>query len=318
MIILSDDAQHVTYFGLDAQFTPFNLHEFEAHTMVNTNGTVNLGYRDRITAIVKTYDSGIVKSYPVMTTGFTDGSFCVSSDILGADLACVQALFILQFSELIFNPKSKDVECASGKCGKAPDSSFYQCLGSSCKTDIDCGTKRCRYDVCVPKLGACQVCEQHFDCESGICSSLFRCSGEKGLMDDECVCVYNSDCRSARCEGLKSRICEAKLSEGAYCNESQDCVSGYCSWKFRCDKWGSQTFAAFMGASMMHFAEFDDTNRGATRPEEEVFMLDIGGNGCKPLIAIIAAAFFIIALGRWFYQRQRRHGYEQVPVELVV
>ena len=68
---------------------------------------------------------------------------------------------------------------------------------------------------------------------------------------------------------------------------------------------------------MMHFAEFDDTNRGATRPEEEVFMLDIGGNGFKPLIAIIAAAFFIIALGRWFYERKRRYGYEQVPVELV-
>ena len=136
-------------------------------------------------------------------------------------------------------------------------------------------------------------------------------------MDDECVCVYNSDCRSARCEGLKSRICEAKLSEGAYCNESQDCVSGYCSWKFRCDKWGSQTFAAFIGASVMQIAGDDDTKRGAARPEEELLILATGGKGYRRLIEIFAASFFIIAFGRWSFQMKRRYGYEQVPVELV-
>ena len=146
--------------------------------------------------------------------------------------------------------KSQDIECASGHCGKETGFSYNRCIGTACKRDEECDTGRCDSGVCIPKLGSCQVCDEAADCLSGTCSALFRCSGEKGLMDDDCACVFNADCLSGRCEGLNPRICEAQLGLDAYCNESSDCVSGFCSWKFRCEKkpasswWsGSKQFA---------------------------------------------------------------------------
>lgn len=145
-------------------------------------------------------------------------------------------------------------------------------------------------------------------------------------MDDDCVCIFNSDCRSGRCEGLKPRICEAKLADGAYCNESQDCLSNYCSWKFRCEKskswWDSHTTSAtLLETSALHTIAADSLDRGKfdqSAGEEQVLLLEIGGNDLKAPIIIAVAAFLVIGLGRWLYQRKRRYGYEQVPAELVV
>ena len=54
-------------------------------------------------------------------------------------------------------------------------------------------------------------------------------------MDDQCICKWDSDCRSGRCELFTTGICEPQLGIGARCNEDPDCLSGYCSWKFRCE-----------------------------------------------------------------------------------
>ena len=81
MIVLGDDSQHVTYIGLNAQdeFKPLDINGLAANSMMTTNGTANPGYLDRIQAIIKAYETGIVKSYPVKTSGFAAGFFCVSS-----------------------------------------------------------------------------------------------------------------------------------------------------------------------------------------------------------------------------------------------
>jgi len=82
MIILGDDENHVTYVGLDAQdeFSPLNIPGFEAHSMVHSNGTTYPGYLDRLQTIIKSYDSGMDGTYPVVTTGFSAGSLCVSRE----------------------------------------------------------------------------------------------------------------------------------------------------------------------------------------------------------------------------------------------
>uniref|UniRef100_A0A7S2GZR6 Uncharacterized protein n=1 Tax=Helicotheca tamesis TaxID=374047 RepID=A0A7S2GZR6_9STRA len=55
-------------------------------------------------------------------------------------------------------------------------------------------------------------------------------------MDNECRCARNVDCDSGRCEGyLPNLVCEARLANGASCNENSDCSSDYCSWSFKCD-----------------------------------------------------------------------------------
>lgn len=144
-------------------------------------------------------------------------------------------LFCVVFS-FSNHAKSQNIECASGHCGKETKFAFNRCIGTSCKRDNDCDTGRCDSGVCMPKLGSCEVCDEDADCMFGHCSTLYRCSGEDGLMDDDCACIFNGDCRSGRCEGLKPRICEAQLGLGAYCNENDDCLSGHCSWKFRCEE----------------------------------------------------------------------------------
>jgi len=85
MILLNDDTEHVAYIGLDSQvqFSPLNIHGFEAHSMVNdaSNGTVvHPGYLDRINAIIKTYDTRSEDKYPVTTIGYSAGSLCVSRE----------------------------------------------------------------------------------------------------------------------------------------------------------------------------------------------------------------------------------------------
>lgn len=69
----------------------------------------------------------------------------------------------------------------------------------------------------------------------------------------------------------------------------------------------------------MHATELDhDGRRVDVRTETDLLIQDIGEKGLKRPIAIVLLAFLTIALGRWFHQRKRRYGYEQVPVELVV
>ena len=138
-------------------------------------------------------------------------------------------------------------------------------------------------------------------------------------MDDDCACVFNSDCRSGRCEGIKPRICEARLGIGSYCNEDSDCISGHCSWRFQCQEpsgwWGSRSEeekdSEAAAASVSRAIDMDDDNVVA---EDQG-----GGNGTagKILMATILTVL-VIGIGRWCYVKKRRHGYEEVPAQLVV
>ena len=189
--------------------------------------------------------------------------------------------------------------------------SYYQCVGTSCKRDSECETGRCDSGVCMPKLSSCMICDEDTDCMYGHCSAQFRCSGENKLMDDDCLCFFNSECHSGRCEGVRPSVCEAKLGEGSYCSESSDCLSNQCTWSFHC--------------------------AAASPTSPKVVTMEISGSGAElsnnswysqPFVAFLhptrgfALCFFVVMVGsidyRWSYMRSRRHGYEQVPVSLTV
>ena len=210
LIILSDDNTGVASIGPDAQdyFGPPNVNGFEAHRMVKANGSSNPGYLDRIRDIIRQYDSSTDGryQYPVRTSGYVAGSMCTN-----------------------------DKECDSGNCERETGFSYRKCVGSECRGDGDCAmTGRCDSGLCAAKLSSCQRCNEHKDCLSEKCTWRFRCTGQDGLMDDQCACNFDSDCRSGRCEGVVKSRCKAKLPLGARCNESSDCASGRCSWKFKC------------------------------------------------------------------------------------
>ena len=72
-------------------------------------------------------------------------------------------------------------------------------------------------------------------------------------------------------------------------------------------------------AALMHVTELDhDGRRVDGYAQADSLLQDIGEYGLTKTIAIALVAFLSIAIGRWFYQRKRRYGYDQVPVELVI
>jgi pimeloyl-ACP methyl ester carboxylesterase len=205
LILLSSDTTGVAYIGLDAQdsFHPLDL-KAEAHSMGGVSDSDTLpGYLDRIKAIMHAYSRN--QTYPVRTSGYVAGTLC-----------------------------SEGKECESTKCEKDTTFAYSRCVGVECKEDKDCDTGRCDSGLCLPKLGSCVACNEDTDCAGNHCLQ-FRCSGENGLMDDNCNCNLASDCNSGRCEGLAPPVCEAQLGIGSKCNEDSDCRSEYCSWGFLCD-----------------------------------------------------------------------------------
>lgn len=253
MIMLSDDDSGVAYIGLDAQdqFGPLNVAGFEAHSMVSLNGTYP-GYLDRLNAISLPNDHHPNVSFPIRTSGYIAHSLC-----------------------------TEDKECESGECDKETLFSYKRCFGKNCSVDDECESNRCDNGVCVPKLGSCLTCDEDSDCLHGTCYG-FRCSGPKGLMDDDCTCRLNSDCRSGRCEGLlHERVCQSVLALGAHCNEDSDCDSKFCSIGFRC---ANPPFA--VAAHVKRWS----------------------------LIGVAVIGVGMVA--GWWFQSRRRPGYEQIPAQL--
>ena len=186
----------VAYIGLDAQDFFWPLTDTDVHTIIGTESSP--GYFYRLEAVITN------NTFPVQTNGFVAESFC-----------------------------SQDKECASNMCAPESINSFSKCLGTQCDTNLDCEPDRCELNLCVPKMGSCQQCNEPSDCTSGKCW-MSKCSNEKGFMDDNCNCMWDSDCESGRCDGFTMPLCRAKQGLGASCNESSDCESNYCSWFFVC------------------------------------------------------------------------------------
>ena len=201
MIVLGPDPTGVAFLGLDAQDY---LHPYavgvEAHFMVN-GSTPYAGYEDRINALMA---NGV---FPIRDNGYIAGSLC-----------------------------SEDKECESNECGAETLFTFNRCIGTTCEEDQECDTERCDSGLCIPKLGSCSACDEDSDCAGRDSQCLFfKCSNEKGLMDDNCFCRAGSDCDSGRCEGFTHPQCEAPLALGGTCNEHSDCMSDYCAWSFVCE-----------------------------------------------------------------------------------
>lgn len=111
----------------------------------------------------------------------------------------------------------------------------------------------------------------------------------------------NSDCASGRCEIFsksKSIYCEARLGVGARCNEASDCISNYCSWKFRCeDKERSDELAA-------------------EEEKQEHADKEKNGNWFRnfAIIVIVLAATYIGM--QWYYKQAA--GYVEIPTSMNV
>lgn len=233
-LVLGEDTRGVAYLGLDdhTSLGPIDP-QVAAHSMLGpSNDTSTMGYIDRISALVEySANTTLLKlksaakkvkestrglpdvdipeipsglSKPVPADGFESGSLC-----------------------------SVNAECLSGMCKRETGLSWRRCHGVECKVNTDCETNRCDNGICVPKVGSCQPCNEDSDCKSEKCLG-FSCAGPGQLMDENCGCFINDNCRSGRCDGVNPRTCEARLPMDARCNEDHDCLSGYCSWNLRC------------------------------------------------------------------------------------
>lgn len=289
MIMISGDNSGVAYIGLDAQdfFGPLNVKGFEAHSMIGAEGSKYPGYLDRIVAIMEYYaEKG---TYPVRTTGYLPNSLCTEAK-----------------------------ECETGECVKETGLSWARCVGTQCDEDMDCPeTGRCDSGICVPKLGSCQPCDEDSDCESDHCTWHFVCTNMEGLIDNECGCSVNSDCKSGRCEGWAPPICEARLGDGATCNEDSDCLSNDCSWSFRC-RGGDKNLAIATTISakqiVMNARSIDIAAKAhPTRVSEPTSNSKVKIGGVFGIVALAVIGFAAI---KWY--RHRRHGYEEIPAQINV
>jgi hypothetical protein len=153
------------------------------------------------------------------------------------------------------------------------------------------------------------ICDEDSDCLYEHCSAQFRCSGENKLMDNDCLCFFNSECHSGRCEGVRPSVCEAKLGEGAYCSESSDCLSDQCTWSFHCA--ASQTTQSALA---------DIAGSTTIWNNDETVV-----HGVAKLLhraRVVSLCFLLAAFGcvvyRWSNSRKQRRGYDQIPIETTV
>ena len=155
----------------------------------------------------------------------------------------------------------------------------------------------------MPKLSSCMICDEDTDCMYGRCSPQFRCSGENALMDNDCLCFFNSECHSGRCEGVRPSVCEAKLAEGSYCSESSDCLSNQCTWSFHCA-------ASPTSPNVVEMEIAGSENSGFSHLFSAFFY---------PVRRFVVC-FFVATVGglayRWSKMRSRRNGYDRIPVSL--
>ena len=137
-------------------------------------------------------------------------------------------------------------------------------------------------------------CDEDTDCAGGKCL-LFQCSGNHGLMDDQCRCKWDSDCQSHRCELFSTGMCEARLAVGNYCNEDSDCKSDYCSWKFRCED-------ATRAMAMENVQEEDMNDKQHSK---------------VAIAGIVVFGALVLYLAARQYNKHRK-GYEEIPTEMTV
>lgn len=268
MMLVSNDDTGVSYIGLDAQdfFGPLNVDGFEAHSMVGTEEYP--GYLDRVDAIMSHHD------YPVRTSGYAAGSPC-----------------------------TQDKECESYQCAAETKYSYKACVADECRQDQDCETDRCDSGLCMPKLGSCMACDEDSDCSSGQCLlPMFKCAGDDGLMDDKCTCVRNSDCSSGRCEGIAPPVCEARLGEGATCNEDSDCLSLECNWSFKCS---AGSAVPITSSSENGDRSAPPSNYGKVNTSTIIILCVIG-------VAVVGCAARSLYKKSW----ARRHGYDTISMDV--
>jgi hypothetical protein len=262
MIILSDDSTGVALIGLDANeyFHPF-FNGVDAHYM--RGDTASPGYADRIDSLMgpdATYPirtnvsnfyihiislnmrlclwwSSSFTSFVLKSVAFVQLERCqLTYEFVTKSLLCnIWHLFVKGFAP--GNLCSSDTECESKQCDQEVWTSWKRCVATHCNSDDDCATGRCDSGQCLTKATSCMPCDEDSDCDGDDSMCLFfLCSNEFGKMDNNCFCRIGSDCDSGRCEGWSfSPMCEARLANGASCNEHSDCISDYCSWSFVCE-----------------------------------------------------------------------------------
>jgi hypothetical protein len=146
------------------------------------------------------------------------------------------------------------------------------------------------------------ICDEDTDCIHGHCSAQFRCSGENKLMDNDCLCFFNSECHSGRCEGVRRSVCEAKLGEGSYCSESSDCLSNQCTWSFHC------------AASPTAPSELEMEIAGSERLGYSQVSTEL-----HPIRGFILCFLLVGGMTyRWSKMRSRRNGYDRIPLSSAV
>ena len=162
-----------------------------------------------------------------------------------------------------------------------------------------------------------------------------RCSGSNGLMDDNCVCTWDTDCDSGRCELIETGTCEAQLAVGARCNEDSDCKSNFCSWRFQCDElrpegdfcWGNSDCQSGICNWRFHCAAGeDDSSSTSSVAMAESMAIPTGRASSGTFDRLFAgkallAAMCVAVIGKYvipFYRRYQS-GYEELPgMELTV
>jgi len=116
-------------------------------------------------------------------------------------------------------------------------------------TNDDCASGFCNGSVCVPALAAGDVCltQSDLECAAGFCDNsevAINCSANPGLCSNSCngatcnpfcsallpndsACIRDSQCVSGGCV---NNLCKpVPLANGASCNNSLQCESGFCN-----------------------------------------------------------------------------------------
>ena len=149
------------------------------------------------------------------------------------------------------------------------------------------------------------ICDEDTDCIYGHCSPQFRCSGENKLMDNDCLCFFNSECHSGRCEGVRPSVCEAKLGEGSYCSESSDCISNQCTWSFHC--------AASPTSPNVIVMEITGSGNSGYSYQGVAFSHSVRGSLLCFIVVVIGGMTY-----HWSNIRGRRNGYDRIPPSIEV
>lgn len=132
--------------------------------------------------------------------------------------------------DLVGTNCTEDKGCCTGYCGPgvAPDprdcNAYYKC--AECRKDGDCISGRCDDCRCQATVGNGAACDEDEDCVSGSCGlhagdDLLDCNQYYKCAE----CRADTDCATGRCEDCG---CQAKLGDGASCNENSDCLTNAC------------------------------------------------------------------------------------------